>query len=216
MANNPFRYGFRWHSALQGVSQEKPQRMRVASGLASVVNPGAVACDLNVGDLVKQVNDGSVAMCVAADPIYGVVAGFSFVSASGSFASGYLPYSDKLPTGTTYVAGDAQIFAHVVPVAGQIFEAMVDDNVTFTTDIGVGGSSYLTAIHENVEYIYTPDAASKQARPRLQISSHAPGALSWRIHDLSRRIDVDPSGTNYPLLVICSRVQQAPYTLAGT
>lgn len=186
--------------------------MRVASGLASVVNPGAVACDLNVGDPVKYVNDGTIAMCATTDAIYGIVAGFSFVNATGSFGAGYLPYSDKLPTGTTFTAGDqvGQIFAHVIPVAGQLFEAMCDDNTTFTTEAG-----YITAFNENVEYVFTPDATSKQARPVLDISTHAAGASSWRLVDFSRRIDADPSGTNFPLLVMCDRVQQAPYTLAG-
>jgi hypothetical protein len=213
MANNPARYGFKWHSALLGISQPKPQRMRLASALAIVANPGSVPVDLQVGDPVKYVSDGSVTQCVAADAIYGIVMGFSFQSSNAN-SPNYLPYLDRMPSGTTFVGVDNQIFVHVQPVAGMIFEAYCNDNTTATAESGAG--SYNTFINENVEYIFAPDATTKSARPLLNISTHAVTAtLSWRILDVSRRIDVDYSGTFVPLLVSCNKVQQTPFVLTG-
>lgn len=214
MANNPARYGFKWHSALLGVPHPKPQRMRVASGYAAVANPGSVSVNLNVGDPVKLVADGTVALCATTDTIYGIILGFGVQSTNANNAN-YLPYLDNLPSGTTFSgAVENQIMVHVCPVAGQLFEGYCDDNVTATNEAGAG--SYNSFIHENLEYVFLPDAASKQARAVLDISTHATTAtLPWRIHDVSRRIDVDYSGLFVPLLVSCNKVQQTPFQTTG-
>src|SRR4051812_24781483 len=129
MANNPARYGFRWHSSLQGTSHPKPVRGRVASGLSSSVSPGPVTCNLNVGDPVKMVNDGTFAMCASGDAVYGIIEGFWAQSFSGNLPA-YLAFLDNLPSGTTWSGLDNQIFLQIVPAAGQIFEAICDDNTT--------------------------------------------------------------------------------------
>lgn len=109
------------------------------------------------------------------------------------------------------IGSEQQIYAHIVPVAGMVFEAYVNDNTTITTEAG-----YCSAIGENVEYIFAPDVNTKTARPMLNISTRATtSTLSWRILELSRRIDIDYSGTFVPLQVTCNKVQQSPYVLTG-
>lgn len=203
MANNTHLYGFRYHSNLNGVACPQPLKMRVASAYQAA--PSAINCDLNVGDPVKYVSDGTIALAAAGESIFGVIVGIGPTNYSGSgFA-----YTKSLPGGTTSSLA-RPIFVHVLPVASLLFEVDVDENTTATTE-----ATYITYIGENADHSLNPVAGSTLADPMLDISGHQTATAGWRIVDVSRRPDTDYSGTYVKLIVSCNEVQQAPYVTAG-
>lgn len=210
MADNQYQYGFRWHSFLHGgTGRPAPVKKRLASGLAITANPGAVSVDLNVGDPVKLVNDGTITLAAAGDSIYGIVDGIGPTDFVGSAVGS--AWNTKVPTGTTgTVGGEREIYVHVLPAAGSIFRVVCDDNVTATTL-----AAYIAFIEENCDHVFIPDATNKKAKPALDISTHAAATSGWRIHDMTRQINQDPSGAFFEVLVTCNEVQQAPFVTAG-
>ena len=207
MSDNAYQYGFRWHSFLHGgTGKPAPVKKRLASGLAITANPGAVSVDLNVGDPIKLVNDGTVTLAAAGDSIYGVVCGIGPVDFVGSAVGS--AWNTKVPSGTTgTVGGDREIYVHVLPVAGSIFRVVCDDSST--------AAAYIALIEENCDHVFIPDSTNKKAKPALDISTHGTATAGWRIHDLTRQINQDPSGLYFEVLVTCNEVQQAPYVVVG-
>lgn len=203
MANNTHLYGFRYHSNQNGVSCPQPLKMRVASGYQAA--PGGVNVDLNVGDPVKYVNDGTVALAAAGNAVFGVIVGIGPTNYSGSgFA-----YTKSLPGGTTSSSA-RPIYVHVLPVAGLNFEVDADDNTTATTE-----AAYVAFIGENCDHTINQVSGSTLAEPKLDISDHQTTTAQWRIVDVTREPGIDFSGTNVRLIVTCNEVQQAPYVTAG-
>lgn len=208
MADNQYMYGFRWHSQLQGgPGRPITTKKRLASGLAMTVNPGGVSVGLNVGDPVKILNDGTITMAAAGDSIYGIVDGFGPSDFVGSAVGS--AWNNFIPSGTVGVIGtEREIYAHVLPVAGQVFEVCCDDAVTATTF-----AAYIALIEENCDHVFIP--VNPKAKPALDISTHQAPTAGWRIIDITRRIDQDPSGLFFNVLVTCNEVLQAPYITAG-
>lgn len=204
---NTNKYGFRWVSALQGTSPPKPIPMRVASGYQAA--PGGVNVDLNVGDPVIMVSDGTVALAAAGNPTFGVICG---IKPYWDAARSRLTFGTALPGGTTYTGTEEQVSTvNVIPVAGQVFEAVCDDGSTATTK-----ATFITYIGENVDIAINQVSGSRLASPKLDISTHGTSnALVWRIIDVGRAPDADFTVINAPLLVTCNLVQQAPYLTTG-
>lgn len=205
MADNASLYGFRWVGARQGDPHPDPEIVRVAT--AYQASPGGVSVDLNVGDPVKKVSDGTVALCATGDATFGIIVGI-------------LPYydgskmvrSNRLPGGTAYSTNlERQSKVLIVPIAGNVFECVCDDNTSITTE-----ANYNAAIGENVDISINQVAGSTLATPRLKISTHATtNTLVWRIVDTSHRVNIDYTGLYVPLLVTGNVVQQAPYQTTG-
>lgn len=205
---NPNYYGLRYHSSLIGHAPPVPLRMRVAS--AYQWSPSAIPCDLNVGDCVKYVSDGTVAGAAGTDNVFGVIVG---IQRFWNNSLSRFQFGTSLPGGTTYGSNlDRQSFVLVAPVQSLIFEAVCDDNTTATTE-----AAYNALIGENVDLSLNPVSGSTTASPKIDISTHsAPGStLNWRIVDMSRRVDIDYSLTNVPLLITANIAQMGPFTAAG-
>lgn len=209
---NPNYYGLRWHSSLAGHAPPTPIRMPVASAYQAA--PGGVNVDLNVGDPVKEVtgsgNDpGSVALIAGTDTPFGVICG---IAPNYNSSLGRRQFTPSLPGGTTWGTNLERIsYVYVIPVANQVFEAVCDDATTFTTELG-----YLTSVNKNVTLTINQVSGSTLATPKIDISTvNTTNTLTWRILGLSRRIDIDYSLTNVPLLITANLAQQAPYTATG-
>lgn len=204
---NANKYGFRWVSSLQGASPPDVIPMRVASGYQAA--PGAVNVDLNVGDPVIMVSDGTVALAAAGNATFGVIAG---IKPYWNATKSRLEFGTSLPGGTTYTGTEEQVSTvNVIPVAGQIFEAVADDGTT-----AILKATFITYIGENVDITINQVSGSRLASPKIDISTHATSnALVWRIVDVGRGPDADFTVTNAPLLVMCNLVQQAPYLTTG-
>ena len=201
MADNVARYGFRWVKSRTGSGLPVIEQYPVASAYQAA--PGGVNVDLNIGDPVKKVNDGTVALCAAGDQVFGIVADIA-------------PYWDgakkvranRLPGGTTYGSVlDRQSRVGIILAGENIFECIVDDNTTATTQAG-----YTAFIGENVDVSINQSAGDTHAYPKLHITGHETGGATkvWRIVSLSDRIDTDYSGLNVPLYVTGNLIQQAP------
>jgi hypothetical protein len=204
---NANKYGFRWVRAMQGSTVPKPQQMRVASGYQAA--PGAVNVDLNIGDPVIMVSDGTVALAAAGNATFGVVVG---IKPYWNATKGRLEFGTALPGGTTYTGTEEQVSTvHVLPVAGQVFEAVCDDGTT-----AILKATFITYIGENVDISINQVSGSRLASPKLHITGHGTSnALVWRIVDVGQGPDADFTVINAPLLVTCNLVQQAPYLTTG-
>jgi hypothetical protein len=208
MADNPHFYGFRpakGHESFPlGI-----QRVRVASGYSPTVGGNNV--NVNVGDPVKKVNDGTVALCAAGDAVYGVVVGIAKYYDTGL---GRMSYRKYLPFNTVYGSNlERQSILYIYPAQGAIFEIDCDDKTTFTTQ-----ATYTAAIGENADQINVGDTTNQTVNPQLDISTHATtNTLVWRIVDISPWMDVagDFTGLYTKLFVTANVVQDAPYQTTG-
>lgn len=208
MADNASLYGFRWQK-IMGAGQGDLQPIRCPVASAYQAAPSATNVDLNVGDPVKRVSDGTVALCAAGDATYGIIVG---IAPFWDSVQKVMRFGNALPGGTTYgTVVPRQSFVWVVPVANQIFEVDCDDNVTFTTYL-----TYQAAIGENCDITINQSSSTAKANPRLDISTHATtNTLVWRIVDIPRQDAQDYTGNFVKLLVQANVVQQAPYQATG-
>lgn len=146
MANNHI-YGFRFHRSLHGADTPTVFTFPIASGYQpGTVNGGGTNVNLNIGDPVRLVEDGTVQLVQTAqdasgqdadsdDFCYGIVIGFPRVVVGG------FPRPGSFYTGgTTYsggIGGDSAPLVAVIPAAGNIFELDLDAAPTVTTYSGL-------------------------------------------------------------------------------
>ncbi len=210
--NNTARYGFRWVGSLDGSCYPKPQEFLVASAYAATVS--ATNVDLNVGDPVQQVSDGTVALATGAgspSTFYGVIVGFSNVKVGLPLAGRKF---SRLPASTTY-SGEADASkVLVVPFGRNLWEVDVDDNTTATTL-----TAYRALIGENADLSYTldiTDASKPKATPRLDISTHSSATKDFRIQGVSKTaLNQDYAGTGVKVIVSVNESGEAPFVTAG-
>lgn len=205
MADNAVRYGFTWYRTRAGGTAPKPLRVRVASGYQGSVS--SVNVDLQIGEPVKKVSDGTVAHAAAGDAIFGVVVG---VGPYYNSTLGAMLPSNRLPGGTTATVGtDRESAVYIIPAADQEFLCCADDNTTATTISG-----YIAFIGENADHV-TATAVAPNGNYLLDISDHKTGSAQWRIVDIAPFPAIDYTGNYVPLIVTCNEVQQAPFQTTG-
>jgi len=206
MADNAILYGFRWQKGAFGRADMMPREAFVASAYQAA--PGAVNVDLNVGDPIKLVSDGSVALAAAGDALHGIiVGGFQYYDSN----LGVVIPGRKLPGGTAWTGFGNRSRLMYVPFAGQVFEIDCDDNTTATTE-----AAYGAFYQENADITINQDATSKTARPRLDISTHnTTNTLVCRIMRLAPRVDQDFSGNYVKMWIEGNVTQNAPFAPLG-
>lgn len=204
--DNVALYGFRPYLGRFSPDEAVVQKFVATAyqGQASAVN-----VDLNIGDPVIRVSDGSVAIAAATGPIYGIIVG---VVGIYDAALGAMRPSDKVPGGTTWSSIDRQTKVLVLPVQGRLWEVDVDDAVTATTLAG-----YQAFIGENVNTIYSGVAATGKASPRVDISLHATtNTFQWNIMDVSpSMMNQDFAGANVKIVVQCNLPDENPPLILG-
>ena len=202
---NANKYGLRWVKPIQGTSPPKPVACYVAS--AYQASPSGISCDLNIGDPVKRVSDGTVALIAGTDAPFGVICGIDPYWNGTRKVFGTL-----LPGGTTWGTNYDRIsVVHVIPVAGQIFEAVADDGTSIITL-----ANWIAALGENVNLSINPVAGTTLANPKVAIAGHATtNTLNWRLWSLTGNVDADVTVINYPLYISANYAQQPPYTILG-
>lgn len=206
MADQLSLYGFRYFKG-RNDHMPLPERARVASAYQGTSN--AINVDLNVGDPVKKVSDGTVALCATGDATYGVIVGIE------QYYDGtkIIKPAQRLPGASTYgTVIERTSILLIQPVAGVLFECDCDDKTSITTE-----ANYIAAIGENVDASFNGVAGSTLANPRLDISTHAvTNTLVWRVVDLAPNPkNQDYAGSFVKLIVTCNLVQQAPWTILG-
>jgi hypothetical protein len=204
MADNLRRYP-RWVRSQDGAPIPKPIRRYVATGYQAA--PGGTNVDLNVGDPVIPVADGSVAIATAGSSIDG------FVHSVERYFNGTVnTIGDRVPGATAWgTVEDRKTIILVQPAANQVYEMVCNDATTFTTE-----ATYRAAIFENADFAFAADVTQKKAFPVIAIAGHAASnALGLRIVDIAPRIDIDFTGLNVPLYVTPNLTRQAPYQTTG-
>lgn len=217
---NPHHYGFRFARSFDG--NETPQTITkpIASGYApntGADGAGGTACNLNIGDPVQLLNNGTVRLAQPGqaadgtdidDRVYGIVAGFPRVMIGGA------PRPNGFYTsGTTYTGDDQQTLCTIIPVHNNIFTICCD---------AAGGSSLDTkaewqSLIGTANFVYsvlTSGAGQPKANPMLDtsdISEAADEVNQLRIIGLSKRFDtLDPALTDVELEVIFNMQQIFP------
>lgn len=204
MADNAALYGFRWVGSRSGSGTPHIAYFPIASAYQAA--PGGVNVDLNVGDPVKKVSDGTLALVAATEAHFGVVA-----SIGPYFDGSKMVRGKSLPGGTTYGSNlERQSMIGIYLSADNLFEVVCDDATTATTQ-----AAYTAFIGENTEVSINQVSGSTLATPKLDISLHNTTALAWRIVSLSKRNNIDYSGANVPLIVTGNLIQQAPFQTTG-
>lgn len=223
---NPHLYGFRFARSFDG--NETPQTITkpIASGYApntGADGAGGTACNLNIGDPVQLLNDGTVRLVQPGqaadgtdidDRVYGIVAGFPRVMIAGAPRT-----SSFYVSGTTYTGDDQQTLCKIIPVHNNIFEIDCD---------AAGGSSLDTkaewqSLVGTANFVYsvlTSGAGQPKANPLLDtsdISEAADEVNQLRIVGLSKRFDtLDPALTHVTLEVIFNMQQLFPTSHTST
>jgi hypothetical protein len=213
MADNVHRYGFRWYGG-QHNSCPKGREYPVADTYQATIDGGGTSVDLRIGDPVKLVSDGSVALANTTDIVFGIVVGVAGVWVSADSA---MRPRDRVPGGTT--GGgllDRQTRVLVVPAKQGLWEIDVNDVVTATTE-----AAYRAFVNENVEHVCTGDVTNStqpKADPRISISSHAVTAgHGWRIVGISKTVENrDFSGANVKIVVQVNDSNEAGSATAAT
>lgn len=202
---NPSKYGFRAMYRRGGPLQM--EKVRVAS--AYQASPGGISCDLNIGDPIIKVSDGTIAIAAAGVGIFGVIAGIGKYWNSGLGAM--VPGGSTLPGGTTYGTKlERESIVYIYPAADVVFEVDCDDGTTAATQ-----AAYTALIGENCDITINQVSGSTLASPLLDISDHKTGTAQFRIVDLGNWPTQDYTTTRVKLLVTCVEVQQAPWQATG-
>jgi hypothetical protein len=196
VADNMKRYGFRFYKG-QFNPLPKGELYHVADAYQALSDAPATACDLNIGDPVKAVGDGSVALAISGDPVLGIVIGVHRIFEA---TTGVTRPADRVPGGTTGGGNlDRSTLVEVVPAKGIIWEIDVS-GAPFPTEL-----LYRGEINGNAEHFCGGDfsiAGRPKADPRLVLPGAVGAGLGWRIVGVSKsNLNKDFSGANVKLLV---------------
>ncbi len=178
---NVHRYGFRFARSISGSDTPQIFTFPIASGYQpGTVNGAGTNVNLNIGDPVRLIEDGTVQLVQTAqdvtaqdddsdDFVFGVVAGFPRILAGGfprpgSFFTG----------GTTYtggIGGDTAPLVAVIPASGNIFEIDMDAAPTVQTYSGVLAN--VGAVATMAYSVLTTGTGQPKANPLLSKTSIA-------------------------------------------
>jgi hypothetical protein len=214
MADNEAYYGFRPYMGNHkggGTCHPKTVRCTVATAYQAQDDGSGFSVDLNIGDPVKLVSTGTIALANTTESVFGIVAGFEYY-----WDGDVMRPTNKLPGGNAWgTVEERRPWVHVIPANACLWEVDVDDSTTATTF-----AAYQAFVFENVEHTCVGVSADATATPKLDISGHATTAgLGWRIEGVSQtKSNRDFSGANVKLIVSCNTSQdsgQAATTIAG-
>jgi hypothetical protein len=218
---NPHIYGFRFARSFDG--NETPQTIvkPIASGYAPNTGDdgaGGTAVNLNIGDPVQLLNNGTVRLAQPGaqvdgtdidDRVFGVVAGFPRVMIGGApRPNGFYP------SGTTYTGDDQQTLCKIIPVHNNIFEIDTDAAGGVSFDTKAEFQSMIGTAQIVYSAVLTSGAGQPKANPLFDISTYSEAAdvvQQLRVVGLSKRFDqLDPSLTSVTLEVIFNEQQIFP------
>lgn len=180
---NPHRYGFRFVRSLGGA--DTPQIFTYP--IATAYQPGTVFgggtnVNLNIGDPVRLLEDGTIALVQTAQDVsgadadsddyaFGVIVGFPRV-----IVGGYPRPGSFYTGGTTYtggIGGDNAPLAAIIPVKNNIFEIDADTAPTVQTLNGAMG--IVGGVGTMVYSVLTAGNGQPKANPLLDVSTVVSG-----------------------------------------
>ena len=194
MADNAHTYGFRFHRSLNGNHMPTIYEKEIATAYDSE-DDTSTNVSLRIGDPLKAVSTGTVALALTTERVEWIAMGFSYVDAT----SGVRKVSDRLPNATAWTNEQDRIKVLCARAKEAIWKIDADDNTTATT-----AAAYRLLIGENAPHVVPGGtyAGTRYADPYLDISLHATTVgLEWRILGWEPRVGMDLSGANVTLLV---------------
>lgn len=208
--------GFRFHSTLSGGPQPTELVQELASGYST---------QINVGDIIIPVSDGTVAQAAAnSTTLLGVVTGCSYIGTSGS-DNGKRVFSNFVPASTTFspstVGSPNASLVQYIPLTADVVLLAQGAAATATT-----AATNVTFIQNNVNLTYnslTPSTVIGRSVACLDLSGAGTTAKQFRIigmpmYSLANGLDLsqwDITAAGVPFLVTCNQGVLPPYTTTG-
>lgn len=221
---NPRKYGFRFARSVSG--NDTPQIFTYPIASAYAPNTGAdgsggTACNLNVGDPVQLLNDGTVRLVQPGqsavggdidDRVFGIVAGFPRVRITGAQRP-----NGFYPSGTTYTGDDQQTLCQVIPVHGNIFEVDCDTAGGASLDTKAEWQAVVGSTANFVYSVLTSGIGAPKANPLLDTSDISEGAEvnQLRIVGLAKDFDARDPALEYVAVQVMFNEQQFFPTSVG-
>lgn len=180
---NPHRYGFRFVRSIGGSDTPQILTFPIATGYSPATVMGAgTTVNLNIGDPVRLLEDGTVALVQTAQDVsgadadsddyaYGIVAGFPRILAGGSPRPGSF-----YTAGTTYTGGissDTAPLVAVIPVHNNIFE--IDADTAPTVQTLAGAMAIVGGVGTMIYSVLTTGTGQPKANPLLDVSTVVSG-----------------------------------------
>lgn len=180
---NPHRYGFRFVRSLGGSDTPQIFTYPIATAYqpATIIG-GGTSVNLNIGDPVRLLEDGTIALVQTAQDVsgadadsddyaWGVIVGFPRVLVGG------FPRPGSFYTGgTAYTGGissDNAPLAAVIPVHNNIFEIDADTAPTVATL--AGAMALVGGVGTMVYSVLTAGTGQPKANPLLDVSTVVSG-----------------------------------------
>lgn len=208
MADNRSRYGFRPYRSRSGSGTPSPEQRFLASAYSGTPNGGA-NCDVQIGDCMTLVSDGSLGFATAgsAGAVSHIVTGVVQYWDGSRMVSG-----NKVPLGLGSYGSNLERRTLILcqRVEDWIWEVDTDAASTYAT--------LLAAINANADISYNISAPN--ANPRLGVSTiNTTHSLQLRIQGFSdSKENIDFTGNYVKMLVIFNKTAaatQAATTIAG-
>lgn len=202
MADNTHQYGFRLFKWLGEGSQPDIHYHIVATAFTAQDDGTGFTVDLNIGDPVEMVDDGTVNLANGGDLVYGII-----VSVEPYWDGSAMKPTDYLPTATAWGTNyERASRVGVVLVNQAIWECDFDSTSQPTTRAG-----WETLIHNNFPHVCPGDSSTKKAEPYIDVSAAATTAgLEWRCIGLSPSLhNKDLAGANVKGLFMANASQVA-------
>ena len=215
MADNRHAYGFRYYSNLAGGGCPPSLEYRIASAYQSSEGGGSV--DVNVGDPVTPIADGTMIHTADTGGASGAALLFGVVSAVVNArvdSNGKSRPASYLPGGTTYTLDRDASKVMVTPFGRVVWE--VDTITPGSIDTY---AEYEALIGANCDFAYDRDITASpklKANPVLDLSTVTTSTANFRIVGVSKtQENSDFSGANVKLLVVANETVEAPFTVTG-
>ena len=183
---NPHRYGFRFVRSISGNDTPQIFTYPIATAYAPTTIVGAgTSVNLNIGDPVKLLEDGTLGLVQAGQDVsganadsddyaLGIIAGFPRVIVAGSPRPGSFYTSGTAYTGG--ISSDNAPLVAVIPVEGNIFE--IDAAAAPSPATLAGAMAYVGMTATMTYSVLTAGMGQPKANPLLDLSTAAAGGAN--------------------------------------
>jgi hypothetical protein len=202
--DNMAKYGFRWSISANSHPCPNPLRRHVADGYQAKADNTTSNVDLNIGDPVKIMADGTVALANTGEAVEAIITGIE-----PYWNGSAMQPTNRLPGGTT--GGglfERKSAVLIVPANSGYWEA---DMVPLV----VGGTEalYEAMIGENIDHVIVADVSNPsqpKANPKLS-GVHTSVSAQWRFMGIATTFaNQDFAGNNVKMLVRINESTETP------
>ncbi len=226
---NTHRYGFRFVRSISGTDTPQILTYPIATAYAPTTVVGAgTSVNLNIGDPVKLLEDGTLGLVQAGQDVsganadsddyaLGIIVGFPRV-----IVGGYPRPGSFYTTGTTYTGGissDSAPLVSIIPVEGNIFE--IDAAAAPSPATLAGAMAYVGMTAAMTYSVLTTGQGQPKANPLLDLSTAAAGGANQcqlQIFGLGKSAytqDMTAANVTFQVMWSARQMQVAPDTVYG-